>query len=748
MWYRYPKNRDPGQTNFMERSMSFYPFARQPLACIVASLCVAASAQAAGTEAQVLAPSAVMATMEKVADWQLANPATYPLDDWTQGVGDAGFMALAGISGSDKYREAMRAVGEKNHWRLGPSMFHADDYVVGQTYAELYLHTRQPQMIAPMRAQFDYMLANPRPGSLNWKTPGVQQRWAWCDALFMGPPAWARLTTATGDQRYLDFAIKNWWLTSDYLYDKQEHLYYRDSRFFEQREANGKKVFWGRGNGWVMGGLVRMLQYIPEQHPERARFVQQYREMAERLLGLQQADGLWRSSLLDPVSYANPESSGTALYTYALAWGVNQGILPREQYAPAVKRAWQALASHVNADGRLIHVQPIGEDPRKFDPQSTDVFAVGAFLLAGSELYRMGVQDAGPLRTVSVSNPSALFRPEESVEVADAGDDVAVMDALTSRILPSQKLERGLLFQSDLAPNETRRFLLVPRKRLPAVPPVVSRAHARFVPERLDDFAWENDRVAHRVYGPALTLDPKEKLVSSGIDVWSKSAHKLVQDAWYRAGDYHLDKGEGLDFYHVGVTRGCGGLGIYDGKLLRTSANFSGWKVLADGPLRTVFELKYDAWDAGGRQVAEARRVSLDAGSNFSRVESTFSSPSAAPLTVGVGIVQREGQGKYLQGAGTMSYWEPAMGDNGSNACAVIVPGATAYLNVPAATPRPGEAGHYLALAPAQPKQAFVYYLGAGWSKSGNFANPQAWESYVADTAARIAAPVKVSVSR
>jgi rhamnogalacturonyl hydrolase YesR len=723
-------------------------FTRNSLACMVAGVCAAHAAHGAGTEAHVLAPAVVLATMEKVADWQLANPSTYPLDDWTVGVGDAGFMALAGISGNEKYREAMRAAGEKTQWKLGPSMFHADDYAVGQMYAELYLHMRQPYMIAPMRAQFDYMLANPRPGSLDWTTPGVQQRWSWCDALFMGPPGWARLSAATGDTRYLEFAIAEWWRTSDYLYDKEEHLFFRDSRFFGKREANGKKMFWGRGNGWVMGGLVRMLQYIPEHHPQRERFVQQYREMAQRVLSLQQSDGLWRSSLLDPITYPNRESSGTALYTYALAWGVNQRILPRAEFEPAVKRAWQALASHVKPDGKLVQVQPIGEDPRFFDPQTSDIFAVGGFLMAGTEMYRMAVQEGGSLRVVTVSNGTGMFRPEESVEVAHAGDDVAVMDALTSRILPSQQLGKSLLFQADLAPSESRRYLLVPRKRLPAVPPVVPRAHARFVPERLDDFAWENDRVAHRTYGPAIIKDPKELLVSSGIDVWSKSARKLVQDAWYRAGDYYKDKGEGMDFYHVGKTRGCGGLGIYDGKLLHTSSNFAGWKVLADGPLRAVFELKYDTWDADGRQVAETRQVSLDAGSNFSRVESRFTSPQATPLTVGVGIVRREGQGRYQQGAGTMSYWEPALGDNGSAACALIVPSATSYLDLPSAAPAPLEAGHYVALATVRPRQSLVYYLGATWSKSGDFADAHAWEAYVMNAAARFAAPVKVTVSR
>ncbi|WP_348692935.1 glycoside hydrolase family 88 protein [Duganella fentianensis] len=689
-------------------------------------------------------PAQVLRTMERVADWQLAHPTGYPLEDWTEGVGDAGMMALAGISGSDRYLQAMRRAAEQNAWRLGPSMYHADDYVVGQTYAELYQHFREPHMIAPMRAQFDYMLAHPRPGSLNWKTPGVQHRWSWCDALFMGPPAWARLSAVTGDARYLEFAIQNWWLTSDYLYDREEHLYFRDSRFFGQREANGAKVFWGRGNGWVMGGLVRMLQYIPAQHAQRERFVQQYREMAQRLLGLQQADGLWRSSLLDPASYPNRESSGTALYTYALAWGVNQGLLPRSEFEPAVRKAWQALASHVTAEGKLIHVQPIGEDPRKFDPQSTDVFAVGAFLLAGSELYRMGLVETAGVHEISVANPSNEARLEQSVEWP-LTQPVQVMDALTSRILPSQRLNNGVLFQTDLAAGETRRFLLLPRQHVPAAPPVRARAHARFVPERLDDFAWENDKVAHRTYGPAVMRDPKEQLVSSGIDVWSKSVRKLVLDDWYQRADYHQDHGEGLDFYHVGTSRGCGGLGIYAGNQLYTSQNFSQWKVLADGPLRAEFELRFERWDAAGRPVAEVRRVQLDAGSHFSRVESRFSSTQPGPLVVGVGIAQRAGEGQYRQNADSMSYWEPAMdnggngGGNGSNACAVIMPQASGFV---------AQQGHYLALGSAQPQAPFIYYLGAAWSKGGDVADAAAWQAQVAAAARRYAQPLKVQQLR
>jgi rhamnogalacturonyl hydrolase YesR len=205
----------------------------------------------------------------------------------------------------------------------------------------------------------------------------------------MAPPAWIRLYAATGEKTYLDFAVEKWWQTSDFLYDRDEHLYFRDSTYFSKREANGRKVFWSRGNGWVLAGLVRVLQYLPADHPARPRFLQQYREITDKILSCQQPDGLWRSSLLDPANYPLKETSGSGFYCYALAWGVNQGLLDRPRFGPAVLNAWRGLSSCVTDEGRLTHVQPIGADPKKFDETSTEVYGVGAFLLAGSEVYRL-----------------------------------------------------------------------------------------------------------------------------------------------------------------------------------------------------------------------------------------------------------------------------------------------------------------------------------------------------------------------
>src|SRR5262249_19148312 len=160
----------------------------------------------------------------------------------------------------------------------GARMYDADDHCVGQTYCELYLKSRDAKMITPMREQFDGVLANPRQfETLDFTQKSVRDLWSWCDSLFMGPPTWMRLASATGEKKYRDFAITNWWRTSDYLYDKEEHLYFRDSTYFTKREANGKKIFWSRGNGWVMGGLVRVLQFLPANDPDRARFENQFR---------------------------------------------------------------------------------------------------------------------------------------------------------------------------------------------------------------------------------------------------------------------------------------------------------------------------------------------------------------------------------------------------------------------------------------------------------------------------------------
>jgi unsaturated rhamnogalacturonyl hydrolase len=437
---------------------------------------------------------AVLTAMERVADWQLANPSRHPATDWTVGAGDAGFMALAGISGNPKYRGAMLAAGEAIQWQVGQRVFDADDYCIGQTYAELNLLYRDPKMLGPLQAHLDkIMAAQPEAGDLNFSLPKARDRWSWCDSLFMGPPVWMRVYAATDNTNYLNFAVTNWWRTADYLYDKQEHLFYRDSTYFGKREANGKKVFWSRGNGWVMAGLVRLLQYLPMNHPDRPRFEQMFKDMAEKVAACQQGDGLWRASLLDPDSYPLKETSGSGFYTYALAWGVNQGLLEKNDYQPAIEKAWDALNACVNSDGKLTHVQPVGVDPKAFNQNSTEIYGVGAYLLAGSEIYRMAILQGTPFAIVKVTNPSGVRRGDEKVEISVSQLGfvptrpldlrAAVMDGVSSRITDSQ-IYAGkdgvpkLSLRVALAPGEMRQYFVMHESSLPAVPPPVAEVEA------------------------------------------------------------------------------------------------------------------------------------------------------------------------------------------------------------------------------------------------------------------------------
>lgn len=321
---------------------------------------------------------AIEAAMRKVGDWELDRAQPYFSQDWTFAALYTGFMAAARTLPEPRYGDAMMQVGNKFEWKLGPRLTHADDQAIGQTYLELYREHHDSKMIAPTREQFDALM----------KTPDDPEKpvWWWCDALFMAPPVWARLYQATGNKTYLDYMDHEWWITSNLLYDPEERLYFRDASYLHKTEANGKKIFWSRGNGWVMAGLVRVLEEMPEDYPSRQKYVDQYRQLAERVAGLQGSDGLWRPGLLNADAYPLPEVSGSAFFIYSLAWGINHGLLDRGKYLPVVEKGWAGLLSHIYEDGRLGCIQPIGAAPGAFKPSSSYVYGVGAFLLAGSEL--------------------------------------------------------------------------------------------------------------------------------------------------------------------------------------------------------------------------------------------------------------------------------------------------------------------------------------------------------------------------
>lgn len=334
-------------------------------------------------------PDRIKSLMRSVADWQMAWPDERRATHWTRAVGYLGIMATSRVLADPKYEQAMIEMGEANEWKLGPPLYHADDHIVAQTYLELYAKHREPRMIAPLKASFDKILAAPKKTSFDHTKRERSDRWTWCDALFMAPPVWGGLAEATGNKEYLDFMIREWIAADDFLYDKAERLYFRDSRFFGLKEKNGAKMFWSRGNGWVLGAYARVLPFIPAGHPAKARLAARFKEFAARVVELQPEDGLWRVSMLDTERYVVGETSGSALFCYGLAWGINAGLLDAATYAPATLRCWDALAAHVQPDGLLIRAQPVGHRPFRFDPDTTEVYASGSFLLAAEQILRL-----------------------------------------------------------------------------------------------------------------------------------------------------------------------------------------------------------------------------------------------------------------------------------------------------------------------------------------------------------------------
>jgi pectinesterase len=371
-----------------------------------------------------------------------------------------------------------------------------------------------------------------------------------------------------------------------------------------------------------------------------------------------------------------------------------------------------------------------------------------------------GLLIAAPCRSqskpalVTVTNPMQVSRPGETVEVrlrdltpitgesAGAGFVVTVRGSASPLI--SQVSGGELLFQHDFAPGERREFIV--KAGTAAGPQEVSRVAGMFVLPR-EDYAWENDRIAYRMYGPALASE-----LNNGIDVWTKRVRTLVVAKWYgeAAGaspgqdPYHHDRGEGADFFDVGRSLGAGGCALWEGGRVHQPGVFSTWETIAGGPLRTEFELTYNAVEVGGVKFTERVRIALDAGENLNRVSVTFDAPAGGEeLRVASGLVKRPGTVAASDSVlGWMSLWGATNADpvNGSLGTGIVFP-RSAFLRFA------DDSIHCLLIARAREGKTFTYYAGAGWTRSGDFASGADWNAYLARKAALIASPLAVSCS-
>ena len=341
----------------------------------------------------------VKASMIKALEWQEAHPifAISPTD-WTAGAYYVGVSRAHKTTKDMVYMAALKNQGYWNNWQTYKRLHHADDVAISYSY--LYINKNGGRKnfvdLEPTKKFLDAHLYDDD----NWKAGTDKSKygrtilWWWCDALFMAPPVLNLYAKQTKQPKYLDDMHKFYMQTYNQLYDEEEQLFARDMRFVWQgndndtKEPNGKKVFWSRGNGWVIAGLALILDDMPKDYKHRPFYVKLYKEMAAKMLAIQPEDGLWRTSLLSPESYDHGEVSGSGFHTFALAWGINNGFVDKK-HKPAVIKAWNAIKKCQHDDGRVGWVQNIGAFPEPASADSWQNFGTGAFLMAGSEVLKL-----------------------------------------------------------------------------------------------------------------------------------------------------------------------------------------------------------------------------------------------------------------------------------------------------------------------------------------------------------------------
>ena len=649
-----------------------------------------------------------------------------------------------GAQGQDPSKWKYKTYGEGHDFVL-----FGDWQICFQTYLDLYELNPDPFKI---KRAIEVMDTEVRSSETDF--------WWWADALYMVMPVMTKLYKTTGEVKYLDKLYDNFKWADALMYDKDEQLYYRDAKYIYPKvktACNGGKSFWARGDGWVLAGLAKVLSDMPQDYKHRDFFVQRFRELAEGVARVQRPGGYWSRSMLCEEDAPGPETSGTAFFTYGMLWGVNHGLLDRATYEPVIDKAWDYLVNTaLQTDGSVGFVQPIGEKPdptKTVDAHSQANFGVGAFLLAACEKVRYddgSVNGGAAAVQLTVSNPSGEFR-QQVVELdaqtlyqklgIQGGRQFIVFDEGGLEVPYQLSYDGRVLLDAGVRPHGQLTFTF--KKGTPKNYATV--CYGRVYEERKDDYAWENDRGAYRVYGPALQRTGER---SYGTDVWSKNTPELVVeqrywiedvvmmpaveklrkenrqrgDSLYRLNSYHNDHGRGMDLYKVGATLGCGTPALMVDGELKYPYCFSSVEILDNGPMRTTVHLTYNPTDINGdTAVVEHRYIQLDKGSNFNKVVVSYNGLTK-PVGLATGFVLHSEEKDAVEiGKDYLLYADPTDNVRVNNCqlfVATLFPQADVETRkLPFSQPKNGNDGHALGVLKTYRGENYTYYFGSAWSK-------------------------------
>lgn len=713
---------------------------------------------------------------------------------WDNAVYFTGNMEAYRLTGNAKYLEYSDKWARHNKWSgatgqdpqkwqyktYGEGQEHvlfADWQVCFQTYADMYAMNPDAYKVARAKQVLGREALMPQ-----------NDFWWWVDALYMGMPAFSKMYKMTGDEAYLDKLYANFKYADDLMFDKDDHLYYRDAKYIypAHKTEAGKKDFWARGNGWALAGLAKVLADVPDTWQHRAALVERFRQLAEAVSKCQQEGGYWTRSMLDPKQAEGEETSGTALFAYGLLWGMNNGLLDRAVYGAVADNAWKYLSTvALQADGSVGYVQPIGEKAvkgQKLTAANANNFGTGAFLLAACEKVRYDDGSVMPSDarqfTVNVTNTLGTFR-QEVVEIdaktvfeklaISGGRQFQVYNAVGQQV-PYQITHDGkVLIDAAVRPNGTATFTI--KKGTPNT--FVNTCYGRMYPERVDDIAWENDRAAYRCYGPALQRTGER---SFGNDVWVKNTPSLVVEQRYFIEDgskakiaalkqtdpaaakalemattYHYDQGNGLDCYKVGPTLGCGTPALMIGDSIVMPYCYKEYEILDNGPLRFSVRLVYNTTSyKTDNNVVENRILTLDKNSNFNKMTVWYDGLTV-PADIASGIsLHSEDVDNVVLGKDYIQYADPTDNPKGQNfqifVGALFPNGVSETKKVMYANPVNGNAGHALGIVKDyKGGQKYTYYFGSAWSKYDCRTQAE-WQERVNSALANIKTPLTVEV--